>query len=77
MILRSLLNITALMLIGIIPLAEQAQAQRPNIDAFIQQWDVDHDGTLSLDEIKKAAVARFEALDRGHKGTLRRTQLVP
>jgi Ca2+-binding EF-hand superfamily protein len=51
------------------------QAQRPDIGAFLEQWDTDHDGTLSLDEIKKAAIARFEALDRNHKGRLTRNQL--
>ena len=51
------------------------QAQRLNIDAFLQQWDTDHDGTLSVDEIKKAAIARFEELDRNHKGRLSRNQL--
>jgi len=56
-------------------LAGQVQAQRLNIDAFLQQWDTDHDGTLSVDEIKKAALARFEALDRNHKGRLSRNQL--
>jgi len=51
------------------------QAQRLNIDAFLQQRDTDHDGTLSVDEIKKAAIARFEELDRNHKGRLSRNQL--
>src|SRR5262249_25082798 len=50
-------------------------AQRPSIDAFLQQLDASHDGTLSLDEIKTAASERFEALDRKHKGNLTRTQL--
>jgi hypothetical protein len=31
----------------------------------------DHDGTLSLDEVKKPASVRFDALDRDHDGTLR------
>jgi len=56
-------------------LAGQVQAQRLNIDAFLQQRDTDHDGTLSVDEIKKAAIARFEELDRNHKGRLSRNQL--
>jgi Ca2+-binding EF-hand superfamily protein len=35
----------------------------------------DRDGTLTLDEIKKAATARFDALDRKKKGTLNRSEL--
>jgi hypothetical protein len=31
----------------------QVQAQRPNVVAFLEQWDTDHDGTLSVDEIKR------------------------
>ena len=72
---RVLSSIAALVAIGIFGAFGQAQAQRPNIDAFLQQWDTDHDGTLSLDEIKEAAVARLEELDRNHKGTLTRSQL--
>src|SRR5438874_4854166 len=52
-----------------------AQAQRFDFNSFLQQWDSDHDGNLSLDEIKKAATARFETLDRRHTGTLTRGQL--
>jgi Ca2+-binding EF-hand superfamily protein len=52
-----------------------AQAQPVNVDAFVQQWDADHDGTLSLEEVKKAAIAQFETLDRKHTGTLTRSQL--
>jgi Ca2+-binding EF-hand superfamily protein len=73
--LPSLISLVVLIVIGAVPLAGQVQAQRPNIDAFLQQWDTDHDGTLSVDEIKKAAVARFEELDRNHKGHLSRSQL--
>jgi Ca2+-binding EF-hand superfamily protein len=68
-------RIVVLVVIGAISALGQAQAQRPNIDAFLREWDADHDGTLTLDEIKKAASARFEALDRNHKATLTRTQL--
>ena len=53
----------------------QVQAQRPNVVAFLEQWDTDHDGTLSVDEIKRAAIARFQQLDRNHKGRLSRNQL--
>lgn len=73
--LPSLIWLVVFIVIGAVPLAGQVQAQRLNIDAFLQQWDTDHDGTLSVDEIKKAAIARFEELDRNHKGHLSRSQL--
>jgi hypothetical protein len=41
-------------------------------DKFLHKWDADHDGTLSLDEVKKAASARFNELDHNHRGTLNR-----
>jgi hypothetical protein len=37
--------------------------------------DADHDGTVSLDEAKKAAEAIFAKLDRDHDGTLSRREL--
>jgi len=37
--------------------------------------DTDHDGTVSLDEAKKAAEAMFTKLDRDHDGTLSRREL--
>jgi Ca2+-binding EF-hand superfamily protein len=73
--LPTLIRLVLLVVIGTVPVAGQVQAQRLNIDAFLQQWDTDHDGTLSVDEIKKAAIARFEELDRNHKGRLSRSQL--
>jgi Ca2+-binding EF-hand superfamily protein len=72
--LRSLFSFLALGLFGAI-LVGQAQAQRLNVDAFLQEWDADRDGTLTLDEIKKAAAARFDALDRKKKGILSRSEL--
>src|SRR6266567_5494542 len=75
MIPRSLPGIAALAMIGLVPTAGPAQAKSLNIDAFVQQWGTDHDGTLSLDEIKKADSARFDALNRNHNGTLDRRQL--
>jgi len=73
--LPSLIWLVVFIVVGAVPLTGQVQAQRLNIDAFLQQWDTDHDGTLSVDEIKKAAIARFEELDRNHKGRLSRSQL--
>lgn len=37
--------------------------------------DTDHDGTVSLDEAKKAAEVMFDKLDRDHDGTLTRREL--
>ena len=37
--------------------------------------DTDHDGTVSLDEAKKAAEIVFDKLDRDHDGTLTRGEL--
>jgi EF hand len=56
-------------------IAAPAQAAGVTAEGFIREWDADHDGTLSLDEVKKAAGARFDALDRDHHGTLDRKEL--
>jgi hypothetical protein len=73
---RSFSSIAALALIGLVHAAGPTQAKRLSIvDTFLQKWDADHDGTLSLDEVNKAASARFNALDRNHAGTLDRWKL--
>ena len=72
---RSLLGLGALVLVCLAFVAPPTQAAGVNIDGFIRQWDADHDGTLSLDEIRKAASARFDALDRDHDGSLDRKEL--
>ena len=36
----------------------------------LKMLDTDHDGTVDLDEAKKAASALFDKLDRDHDGTL-------
>jgi Ca2+-binding EF-hand superfamily protein len=41
----------------------------------IQMFDTDNDGTIDLEEAKKAALALFERLDRDHDGTLDRREL--
>ena len=75
---KSFSRIAALVLIGLVPVTAPAQAKRLSIvDTFLRQWDADRDGTLSLDEVKKAATARFNALDRDHAGTLDRRELGP
>jgi Ca2+-binding EF-hand superfamily protein len=72
---RSRLGIAALALLSLALVTPPTQAAGVNVDGFIRQWDADHDGTLSLDEIKKAASARFDALDRDHDGSLDRREL--
>lgn len=37
--------------------------------------DTDHNGTLELTEVKKAATALFNTLDTNHRGTLSRREL--
>ena len=56
----------AFLLIGSVPAAASAQgkSRAGGADAVLQQWDADHDGTLDLAEAKKAAAAKFDALDR-------------
>jgi Ca2+-binding EF-hand superfamily protein len=73
MSLRIFFSIVALVVFVAFPVA--GHAQQPKADASLQQWDADHDGIISLDEIKKAAIARFDLLDRKQKGTLTRNQL--
>jgi EF hand len=70
-----LIRLVLLIVIGAVPLAGQVHAQRSHVDAFLEKWDTDRDGTLSLLEIQKAAIARFDELDRKHKGRLSRSQL--
>ena len=59
-----------LVVIGTLSSLGQAQAQKPRADAFLQEWNTDHDGTLSHAEINKAASARFDALDRKQRHVL-------
>jgi Ca2+-binding EF-hand superfamily protein len=74
---KSLLGATALVFFALTLEAGHAQSKgaTANLDAFMQQWDPDHDGTLSLDEVKKAADARFDALDADHDGSLDKKEL--
>jgi len=69
------LRIAALALAGLAAAAAPVHAKSLTPQAFIEQWDADHDGTLSLDEVKKAASARFDELDRHHDGTLDKKEL--
>jgi|SRR5438874_1024407 len=71
----SRLGIAVLALVGFALAAVPAQAGGITATRLIKQWDADHDGTLSLDEIKKAASARFDAFDRDHHAGLDRKEL--
>jgi Ca2+-binding EF-hand superfamily protein len=48
------------------------EARRPST---LQKFDTDNDGTLDLNEVKKAGGALFDKLDRDHDGTLDRREL--
>jgi Ca2+-binding EF-hand superfamily protein len=56
-----------------------AAESAPAVAAFrgnaIKMFDTDNDGTLDLEEVKKAASALFARLDRDHDGTLDRHEL--
>jgi len=48
----------------------------PNDQSLVMgRIDADHDGTISLDEAKKAASAKFDALDTDHEATLDKSEL--
>src|SRR6516162_5723565 len=49
------------------PILPALSASEPDLLAGL---DTDHDGTVSLDEAKKAAEIMFDKLDRDHDGTL-------
>jgi Ca2+-binding EF-hand superfamily protein len=44
-------------------------------NSTVARFDTDHDGTVSLDEAKKAAETVFDNLDHDHDGTLTRREL--
>jgi Ca2+-binding EF-hand superfamily protein len=52
-----------------------ALAKPRHTDDALQMLDTDHDGTVDLDEAKKAASALFDKLDRDHDGTLDKREL--
>jgi Ca2+-binding EF-hand superfamily protein len=47
-----------------------ALAKPRHADDALQMLDTDHDGTVDLDEAKKAASTLFDKLDHDHDGTL-------
>jgi hypothetical protein len=61
-------GVIAVALIATAPVALQARAD--SATDGIAMWDQDHDGTLDLAEINKAAAAEFDKLDVDHDGTL-------
>ena len=64
--------IFAALSVGFYPVLPALPASDPDLLAGL---DTDHDGTVSLDEAKKAAEAMFDKLDRDHDGTLTRREL--
>ena len=72
---RLLWAVLFLLALGPFAGVEEVQAEQPKINAFLQRWDTDHDGTLSVEEVREAATAQFEKLDRRHRGKLSRNQL--
>jgi len=69
---RSLLCTLALATLvgGNVPVLAQSRRSGP-----MAQLDTDNDGTLDLEEAKKAASALFDKLDPDHDGTLDRREL--
>ena len=51
------------------------QAHAVTASHFISRWDTDHDGTLDMAEINRAADAAFTRLDVDHDGTLSQQEL--
>ncbi len=52
--------------------ASQSAVARP---ASFQAIDSDNDGTVDLDEVKRAAAKKFDQLDRNRSGTVSRREL--
>jgi Ca2+-binding EF-hand superfamily protein len=64
--------IFAALSVAFYPILTALPASDPDLLAGL---DTDHDGTVSLDEAKKAAEVMFDKLDRDHDGTLTRREL--
>ncbi len=71
--LRASSIVAALAWLALLPAT--SHAQMAGSTALLQKWDGDHDGTLSLDEVKTAASAEFDKLDADHDGTLTEKEL--
>src|SRR5215831_12683204 len=61
-------RVVVVALIMALPLALEARADSST--QLIAMWDADHDKTLDLTEVNKAAAAEFDKLDVDHDGTL-------
>ena len=64
--------IFAALSVAFYPVLPALPASDPDLLAGL---DTDHDGTVSLDEAKKAAEIVFDKLDRAHDGTLTAREL--
>jgi len=62
-------------LAGLIAAMTPALARAKKSSSPVARFDTDHDGSVSLDEAKKAAADEFDKLDRDHDGTLTRREL--
>jgi Ca2+-binding EF-hand superfamily protein len=66
------ISILAALGVTFYPMLPALPASDPDLLAGL---DTDHDGTVSLDEAKRAAEVMFDKLDRDHDGTLTRREL--
>jgi Ca2+-binding EF-hand superfamily protein len=66
------LRFFAALSVAFYPVLPALPASDPDLLAGL---DTDHDGTVSLDEAKKAAEIVFDKLDRDHDGTLTKREL--
>jgi Ca2+-binding EF-hand superfamily protein len=64
--------IFAALSVAFYPVLPALPASDPDL---LARLDTDHDGTVSLDEAKKAAEIVFDKLDRDHDGTLKAREL--
>ncbi len=68
----------------VVRIIDRGPFTRGRMDAFIQQWDADHDGTINRDELRKATGNRldklfdelFQAADKDHDGRLDNNELI-
>jgi EF hand len=68
-------SLTVVVAMGLTP-AFGAPDLTPNDESLVlSKIDTDHDGTISLDEAKAAASAKFDALDTDKEGTLDASEL--
>jgi Ca2+-binding EF-hand superfamily protein len=68
-------GLLGLALLVVLPAIAETDATPNDASAVMARLDPDHDGTVSLDEVKKVASERFDALDTDHEGTLDASEL--